>query len=132
MAPTHSLQAFMATHQSMPPGSYVSVRPCGADNPENKTYLGIYLGAAPRGISAEQDGDNIVIMFKEYNNPVMYVPALKRIVWGYESWWGPIETPDDLKAITDEDINTTWYVSALRSILEQGEHECHAQTGSTA
>jgi hypothetical protein len=49
-------------------------------------------------------------------NPAIYVPALKRLVFGAGSWWGEIKTEDDLKEITDKDINDVWYVQALKAL----------------
>jgi hypothetical protein len=56
------------------------------------------------------------------HNPAIWVPDLKRIVFGMESWWGVIDNPDDLKQITDADIQNVWYVKALQG-LEGGAVE---------
>lgn len=37
-------------------------------------------------------------------------------IWDYESWWHKIEKPEDLKQITDQNINKQWYV-ALAKIM---------------
>lgn len=49
----------------------------------------------------------------------MFVPALGRIVRGMESWWSPIDSPDQLKDITDADIDAQPAVQALRALAEQ-------------
>jgi hypothetical protein len=38
---------------------------------------------------------------------------------GYESWWGQINSPEELKAITDVDIQNVWYVKALKEMAEK-------------
>jgi hypothetical protein len=48
-----------------------------------------------------------------------YVPDLDRVVWGYESWWGVIKGPEELKEITDEDIQNVWYVKAMKQMSER-------------
>lgn len=97
------------------PGAMVAVRPCGKEH-EGKTFLGMYLCAAPTTVYGEQKGDKIIIAMGEYTNPAIYVPELKKIVWGYESWWGEIKSKEDLHQITDEDINNCWYVRALKQL----------------
>lgn len=47
-----------------------------------------------------------------------FVPELKRIVYGYESWWREIESADDFAGISDEDIENTWYVGLLKKLKE--------------
>jgi len=81
------------------PGEFVSVRPCG-DEHGNKTYLGIYVGDVNIGIP----------------NPCIWVPDLKEYIFGCESWWGRIKSPEQLRQITDADIENVWYVRALREI----------------
>lgn len=51
---------------------------------------------------------------KIYTNPAIFVPDLNRVVWGMESWWGPIESKEKLHQITDEDISNVWYVKAAK------------------
>lgn len=95
------------------PGSWVSIRPCSPE--ENKTYLGIFLGYVATGIHGEEDGEVITLEFSGYN-PAIYVPELDRIVFGYESFWGEIKSQEDLKEITDQDIENVWYVQAIKSL----------------
>lgn len=81
------------------PGSFVSVRPCG-DEYGGKTYLGLYVGDVDIGLP----------------NPCIWVPELKEYIFGCESWWGVIKSPEDLRKITDLDIESQWYVRALRAL----------------
>ena len=90
---------------SCDPGSFVSVRPCG-DEYEDKTYLGLYVGEVAIG-------DTMSL-----HNPCIWVPDLKQYIFGCESWWGVIDSEDDLRKITDADIENVWYVRALKELSE--------------
>lgn len=40
-----------------------------------------------------------------------------------ESWWALIKGPEHLKEITDGDIQSVWYVQALKAMTEaESEH----------
>lgn len=95
-------------------GKWVSVRPCDGD----KTYLGVYLGDLNLSPQLSWHSRTKVLSVHPHKNPAIYVPDLKRVVWGMESWWGVIDKPEDLKKITDADIQNVWYVKAL---IELGE-----------
>lgn len=102
-------------------GTYVSVRPV---NPElkGKTYLGIYLGDLPTSMqqgAAFDDRNSELIINTGLPNPCIFLPDLDRVVWGYESWWGVIKSPEELKEITDEDIQNIWYVKAMKQMSER-------------
>ena len=56
-------------------------------------------------------------------NPAIYVFDLQRIIFGAESWWGIIENPEELKDITDDDINNIWYVKALKAMYKEEPKE---------
>ena len=95
------------------------IKPCGEEY-ENKSYLGIYLGELPISISASYDEDTGILRNRAVNNPAIFVPELKRIIYGYESWWREIESAEDVKGISDEDedIENTWYVGLLKKLKE--------------
>lgn len=97
------------------PGDIVVVRPC-ADKFDKKSFLGMYLCAAPTSFTAIQDGEKIILTMGKHTNPAIYIPEVDEIVWGYSSWWKRIESPDDMKDITDQDIENVWYVKAIRQI----------------
>lgn len=102
-------------------GDMVGVRPV-SDEYENKTLLGILLGDAVIGSGCflEKEG---VLRIVSQRNPAIFVPELNKIIFGYESWWGQIESVEELHQITDEDINNVWYVKALADLMEkEGEH----------
>jgi hypothetical protein len=94
------------------PGIFVRVRPC-AEQHGGKTFLGIYIG----DLSARGYGDDGKLKEKPYmHNPCIWVPNLKEYIFGFESWWGEIKSEDDLKQITDADIDNVWYVRALKAL----------------
>ena len=99
------------------PGALVKVRPCGDSNPESKTFLGIYVGELPTGLSLSFNEETGTLRLRPgVGNPAILVPSLGRIVFGLESWWSEISGADELKQITDEDIDSVPYVKALRSM----------------
>ncbi|SME48916.1 hypothetical protein BACERE00183_04191 [Bacillus cereus] len=40
---------------------------------------------------------------------------MKEIIYGAGSWWGKINSEEELKEITDADINDVWYVKMLQN-----------------
>ena len=99
-------------------GAWVSINPCSKeDNPENKTFLGVYLGDIALSVSftVEPDEKQLVARFSGHN-PAIFVPDLNKVVFGYESWWGEIESPSHLRQITDDTIANVWYVKALKDL----------------
>ncbi len=88
---------------SCDPGTFVSIRPC-AEEYDNKTFLGVYIGAL--------SVNNMT------HNPCIWVPDLQEYIFGFESWWGEIETPEQLHDISDADIQNVWYVRALKQLAE--------------
>ena len=106
-------------------GHMVSIRPLPImDVCDGKTtYLGIYLGEmAVENIIALHKKEGILVI-QPHMNPAIFVPDLNRIIYGYESWWGEIESEEKLRTITDEDIQNIWYVKALKEIGERAAKE---------
>lgn len=99
-------------------GSLVKIRPCGEEY-GNKTYLGFYIGDMPLQIYQSYNPKNNVLTIKKDGNPAIFVPELKKIIFGCESWWGEIENEEDLKEITDNDIDNIWYVKLLRGKADE-------------
>lgn len=110
------------------PGTFVSVRPC---NPEykDKTYLGLYIGEIALGFSVQreklEDETEALTIERTMYNPSIFVFALNKVIFGIESWWGVIRSEDDLREISDADINDVWYVKALKQLHEKQENENH-------
>ena len=97
-------------------GAFVAIRPC---DPEchGKTYLGVYIGDLAMGVSCSVHRvSGVMTVGFGWHNPAIYVPELKRVVLGAESWWGQIKKPEDLKQISDADIQGVWYVQALKAL----------------
>lgn len=101
-------------------GTLVKVRPCGSEY-NDKTYLGIFLGYLPIDVFISFRHDDQKLYIQPHLNPAIFVPELKKIVYGCESWWGRIESLEDFKEITSEDIQNVWYVKLLKSMMERVE-----------
>jgi hypothetical protein len=99
-------------------GRFVSIRPC-AEECKNKTYLGIYLGDLPISNHVTHNSETKELNVGFMTNPAIFVFDLKKIVYGCESWWGLIQGEEDLKQITDADINNVWYVKALKTMSQE-------------
>lgn len=96
-------------------GKYCKVRYCK----DNKTYLGLFLGELPMDISISYTIDTKTINAAFRSNPAIFVFELNKIVFGCESWWGIIKNEEDLKEITDQDIDNIWYVKALKQLNKE-------------
>lgn len=93
----------------------VAIRPVD----ESKTYIGIYVGDLPLGATATYHRESgILSIEKTHYNPAIVVPDLRRVIMGCESWWCEIESTEDLRSITDEDIDSTWYMKVLKSLAQ--------------
>lgn len=94
----------------------VRVRPCG-DEFAGKTYLGLYLGDMARDVGVTFNRESGVLSVElSLHNPAIWIPSLKRVVFGSESWWGAIQSEEELREITTESISSLWYVQALKSL----------------
>lgn len=102
-------------------GALCEIRPCGEEY-ENKSYLGIYLGELPITIATSYDKDTGILKNRAVNNPAIFVPELKKIIYGCESWWRKIESADDFAGISDNDIENTWYVGLPKNVKYDKEH----------
>lgn len=98
------------------PGFFVKIRT--VNDGEEGTHLGVSIGDGPLSVSVRVSPDGVAEVSPAMHNPAFWVPALGRVVYGCESWWGQIKSPDDLKDITDQDIENVWYVQALKSLEE--------------
>ena len=87
----------------------VAVRPAN----EEKTYLGFLLDGLGSAVTINYSKDTKILHVHTYSNPPILVPALRRVVFGYESWWRRIKSEADFKDITDDDIDCVFYVRAL-------------------
>jgi hypothetical protein len=94
---------------------FVSVRPCDKRF-GGKTYLGVLLGDFPVSLScAYGPATRVLEIEPAMHNPCIYIPDMGEVVFGCGSWWGVIDSPDKLREITVADIDSVWYVRALRS-----------------
>lgn len=103
-------------------GSLVKIRPCNKEY-GGKTYLGLYLGNQPWSQTVSYNNESGELTVGMATNPAIYVFDLQRIIFGAESWWGIIESLEELKDITDDDINNIWYVKALKAMHKDEPEE---------
>ena len=103
-------------------GCLVKIRPCGKEYGD-KTYLGFYLGDLPLQLSISFHEEKGVLDVGTHNNPAIFVPELRKIIWGCESFWGEIGSEEQLKDITDEDISNVWYVKMLKKLDGKGRQQ---------
>ena len=103
-------------------GTLCSIRPCGEEY-QNKTYLGILIGNLPIAITTSFNEETGVLTNRTLNNPGIYVPELKKIIYGNESFWGAIESEDDMREITDSDIENVGYIRLLKSMIGAKEEK---------
>lgn len=99
-------------------GAPVRIRPCGEEYGK-KTYLGIYIGDLPIQSTVQHDEKQNKLIIGTMDNPAIYVFELKKVIYGYESYWQPIKDLENLKDITDETIENQWYVKALKEIAKE-------------
>jgi hypothetical protein len=100
------------------PGRLVRVRPCEAEF-EGQTFLGLYLGDYARSVGCSRNAKTgILQVYLSGHNPTIWIPSRQRIVYGCNSWWGPLETEEQLVAITNESIDGIWYVQAMKALLK--------------
>ena len=102
------------------PGDFVAVRSCRKEH-EDRTFLGIYVGDVSDSYIGHDNTANSIIVKSSMPNPCMWVPEIEDYIFGYESWWHKISTEDDLKDITNADIENVWYVRALSQLDKSSE-----------
>ena len=83
----------------------------------------MYLGNQPWSQTVSYNEESGELTVGMASNPAIYVFDLQRIIFGAESWWGIIESPEELKDITDDDINSQWYVKALKAMHKDEPEE---------
>lgn len=99
-------------------GSLCEIRPC-AEEYKGKSYIGFYIGDLPIAINSSFNTETKILTNRVLPNPAIFVPELKKIIYGCESWWRVIKSVDDFTGISEEDINNTWYVQALKMLSKE-------------
>lgn len=99
-------------------GKLAKIRPT-AEEYNNKTYLGVYLGELPNQNHISYCKETKELNIGLTTNPAIFVFELNKIIYGYESWWSIIENEETLKNITDEDINNVWYIKLLNNFYNK-------------
>lgn len=107
--------------------SLCRVRPCAKEY-NDKTYLGIFLGELMMAPTVSHIKRTGVLEVNAMHNPCIFIPELMRIVWGCESWWSEIKSEKDLKDISDDTINSQWYVKMLQGMSQATAPEKEGDT----
>jgi len=97
-------------------GDLVRIKPCGEEYGD-KTYTGFLLGDLALSSTVSITDDKIVCNWSNYN-PAIFVPELGKVIMGCESWWGVIKSEEDLRQITQDDIENVWYVKFLKTVTK--------------
>ncbi len=106
-------------------GKFVSVRPCDPEY-DNKTYLGLYIGdiALTNCITYHKATKRLEVLNGMFN-PAIFVFDLNKVIFGCGSWWGEIKSEEQLRQITDTDIDNVWYVKALKQLNANKGEDTH-------
>jgi uncharacterized protein YjiS (DUF1127 family) len=99
-------------------GKLVSIRPCD-EKYGNKTYVGFYLGELSLGSSIQITDENKIQCNWSGYNPAIFVPELGEVIMGCASWWQKIKSVEQLKEITDDDIENVWYMKLMKEQLSK-------------
>lgn len=96
-------------------GEIVKIKPCGKEY-NGKTFIGILLGEFPISPFLSHNTETNVLTISPFFIPAIFVPELKKIVYGNESWWSTLSKNDDVSNldISDKDIQNTWYMKLLK------------------
>lgn len=70
---------------------------------EKMTELGIVLGDLAVEPLVSYDGETGMLSIRELGNPAIFVPSVRRIVWGMESWWHETTIEDVARVFGDDD-----------------------------
>lgn len=96
-------------------GKFVRIAPCAPEY-KDKTYLGLYLGRLPISQHVSHSEKTNKLNIGLVTNPAIYVFDLHKIIYGMESYWNIIDDPENIKDITQKDINSQWYIQMLNAI----------------
>lgn len=91
-------------------GRIVRIKPCFEET-EEKEYLGIFLGElfSCNAVSYKRQEKHLTVT--PVLNPAIYVPELKQIVYGYESWWSFIENKDEISLISRDESLKQFFIN---------------------
>lgn len=84
-------------------GDLCEIKPCAKEY-NGKSYIGFYIGDMATAIHSSLDNETKILTNRTMTNPAIFVPELKKVIYGYESWWRKIEKVEDFKGISEEDI----------------------------
>lgn len=98
-------------------GKFVKITPC-TEEYKGQTYLGLYLGDLPIGPHITHNPNTKELNISVTTNPSIFVFDLNKIIYGMESFWGILESKEELKEITNKDIQNIWYVKVFKELAE--------------
>lgn len=101
-------------------GALCEIQPC-AEEYKGKSFIGVYLGSLPYTFSSSFDSESGVLTNYPVTNPAIFVPELKKIIYGCESYWRLIDSIEDFKGITEEDIQNVWYIQLLKQMEKKDD-----------
>lgn len=90
---------------------------------DNNTYFGILFGEFPWKTVVTFDETKGKLKIFTTTNPCIFLPEIKKIVFGAESWWSRIKPGEDVSDITDEDVENTWYVKYLKELIKEADQK---------
>lgn len=97
-------------------GTLVRIQPIKKEY-KGKTYLGILIGQIQVGTGVRVYEKEKRIKISPKYNTAIYVPELKEIILGVESWWSTIEKPEQLKQITTEEIQSSPIAQIIKGMM---------------
>ncbi|WP_373261955.1 hypothetical protein [Hungatella hathewayi] len=93
-------------------GKIVRIKRC-LEETEEKEYLGILLGEMFSCNAVSYKRKTGLLVVNPVLNPAIYVPELKKIVYGYESWWSFVQSQDEIKSISKDDVLRQFFIRIL-------------------
>ena len=102
-------------------GALVCVKPVD-EKYGGKTHLGIYLGQMIAGTMAISYCPELKLLSTILHyNPAIFVPEIREVIWGCESFWKVIDSEEDFEEISNEEIENLWYIKALKKLVADKE-----------
>lgn len=95
------------------PGTLCRVRLCGSLD-GTKPLIGIYAGELPDEIYSSYDCKTKSVVNQLSKSTAIFVPELKRLVYGCECFWSVIKSRQELKDLVSSDTDFAFYSKFLK------------------
>lgn len=107
------------------PPKWVVLRLCTEND---KQYHGLYIGEVSnyKHLNYDEKRQEITIIESEFStNPVIYVPALNKCVFGCECWWKPVVDLNPEEGISDDQLEKArqFFATMLSIASEKGREK---------